>query len=158
MFKLPHAVWSFLGRLSACSGVFVMVEILAAKVLGFVLRFCVKHWLLSMSLVDFSRMCRFEFVTTVYWSCDEKVCIWMAPGLVQSVGSAGVCPSLGAMMACDCALLTARMSKDLCGSTIDLRVSGMSYDDSRSASDCVTLTLISWSLDSCGSISIDFSF
>ena len=66
-----------------------MLEILAANVLGFVLRFYVGHWLL-WSFVDFSRACRFELVTTVYWSCDENVYIYKAPGLVQSVGSAGV--------------------------------------------------------------------
>ena len=44
--KLPHVVWSFLANWSGGSGVLVMLEILAANVLGFVLRFYVGHWLL----------------------------------------------------------------------------------------------------------------
>ena len=51
----------------------VRVNPLAPTVIGFVLRFYVMHWLLY-SFVDFSRACRFEFVTTVYGSCDENVC------------------------------------------------------------------------------------
>ena len=73
--RLPGyiVIWSFFCSCGGGKGALVRFNPLAPTVLGFVLRFYVMHWLLY-SFVDFSRACRFEFVTTVYWSCDEYVC------------------------------------------------------------------------------------